>query len=88
VGLERCPLSLVSIIGELLEWKSSGSGSRKPRFTAVGIRCAAHALPAKLAVTSPTSGGRSVGLVRLRTKATEFRFCFVPICGIKIEEQS
>jgi hypothetical protein len=31
VGLERGPLSLVRIIEELLEWKSSGSGSRKPR---------------------------------------------------------
>jgi hypothetical protein len=28
--------------------------------------------PQKLALTSPTSGGRSVGVVRLRTKATEF----------------
>jgi hypothetical protein len=28
--------------------------------------------PQKLAVTSPTSDGRSVGIVRLRTKATEF----------------
>jgi hypothetical protein len=30
---------------ELLEWKSSGSGSRKPRLTAVGIRCADHMTP-------------------------------------------
>jgi hypothetical protein len=30
--------------------------------------------PQKLALTSPTSGGLSVGRVRLRTKATEFRF--------------
>jgi hypothetical protein len=28
--------------------------------------------PLKLALTSPTSGGRSVGRVRLRTKPTEF----------------
>jgi hypothetical protein len=28
----------------------------------------------KLALTSPTSSGRSVGIVRLRTKATEFVF--------------
>jgi hypothetical protein len=28
--------------------------------------------PQKLAQTSPTSGGRSVGMVRSRTKATEF----------------
>jgi hypothetical protein len=27
--------------------------------------------PQKLALTSPTSGGCSVGIVRLRTKATE-----------------
>jgi hypothetical protein len=32
--------------------------------------------PQKLALTS-TSGGRSVGVILLRTKATEFRFCFV-----------
>jgi hypothetical protein len=44
VGLERGPLSLVRIIEELLEWKSSGSGSRKQN-TAVGIRCADHATP-------------------------------------------
>jgi hypothetical protein len=43
VGLEQGPLSLVSITEELLEWKSRGSGSRKPRLTAVGIRCADHA---------------------------------------------
>jgi hypothetical protein len=30
--------------------------------------------PQNLALTSPTGGGRSVGIVRLRTKATEFRF--------------
>jgi hypothetical protein len=29
--------------------------------------------PLKLALTSPTSGGRSVGIVRLRTQATEFQ---------------
>jgi hypothetical protein len=31
--------------------------------------------PQKLALTSPTYGGRSVGIVSLRTKATEFVFC-------------
>jgi hypothetical protein len=70
VGLERGPLSLMMIIEELLEWKSSGSGQenrindrgdplRWPRDT--------H-YPQKLALPSPTSGGRSVGIVRLRTK--------------------
>jgi len=41
----------------------------------VGIRCADHVTPLyrqKLALTSPTGGGRSVGIVCSRTKATEF----------------
>jgi len=33
--------------------------------------------PQKLALTSPTGGGRSVGMVRSRTKATEFSFSLV-----------
>jgi hypothetical protein len=42
---ERGPLSLVRITEELLEWKSSGSESRKARLTAVGIRWADHTTP-------------------------------------------
>jgi len=41
----------------------------------VGTRCADHVTPLypqKLALTSPTGGGRSVGIVRVRIKATEF----------------
>jgi len=41
----------------------------------VGTRCADHVTPLypqKLALTSPTGGDRSVGIVRVRTKATEF----------------
>ena len=59
-----------------LNKKSSGSRFRKQRLTAVGTRCANHVTPLypqKLALTSPTGGGRSVGMVRSRTKATEFR---------------
>jgi len=40
----------------------------------VGTRCADHVTPLypqKLALTSPTGGGRSVGIVRVRTKTTE-----------------
>ena len=60
--------------------KSSGSRSRKQRLTAVGSRCADHVTPLsprKLALTSPTGGGRSVGIVRVRTKATEFSFMYM-----------
>jgi hypothetical protein len=44
--------------------------SWKLRLTAAGIRCADHVTPSigkKLALASLTSGGRSVGIVRLRT---------------------
>jgi hypothetical protein len=63
----------VSTIEELLGKNSSGS-SLKNENTAVGIRYADHVAPLcpqKLALTSTTSGGRSVGIVRSRTKATE-----------------
>ena len=43
----------------------------------MGTRCADHVTPLypqKLALTSPTAGGRSAGIVRVRTKATEFSF--------------
>jgi hypothetical protein len=45
VVLERGPLSLIIINEELLKWKSSRSGSRKPRLTAVEIRCSDHVTP-------------------------------------------
>ena len=40
----------------------------------MGTRCANHVTPLypqKLVLTLPTGGGRSVGMVRSRTKATE-----------------
>ena len=55
--------------------KSCGSRSRKQRLTAVGTRCTDHMTPLypqKLALTSPTGGSRSVSIVHVRTKATEF----------------
>ena len=45
----------------------------------MGTRCADHVTPLypqKLALTSPTGGGRSVDIVRSRTKATEFSLVF------------
>jgi hypothetical protein len=43
--------------------------------TAVGIHHADHVVPSirkSLAITSPTSGDRSVGIVRSRTQTMEF----------------
>jgi hypothetical protein len=78
--LERGPLSLVSTTEELLGRNSSGSGleirkygrrdlSRWPRGTLYPQK--------KLAPTSLTSGGRSVGIVSLWTEATEFFYFFI-----------
>jgi hypothetical protein len=69
VGLERGPHSLLRIIEQLLEWKSSGSGL-ETRINDRGdpLRWQHDTLYLKkLALTSATSGGRSVGIVRLRT---------------------
>jgi hypothetical protein len=52
--------------------------SRKPILTAVGIRFADHATSSiriRLTLTSPTSDGRSVGIVRLRTKSHGVFLC-------------
>ena len=49
---------------------------------AMGNRCADHVTPLypqKLALPSPTGGGRSVGIVRSRTKATEFSLVYIYI---------
>jgi hypothetical protein len=46
---------------------------------AVGIRHADHVAPSirkKLAITSPTSGSRSVGIVHSRTQTMEFFLSF------------
>jgi len=51
----------------------------------VGTRCADHVTPLypqKLALNSPTGGGRSVGIVRVRTKATELTY-YVHLVGTK-----
>jgi hypothetical protein len=78
VVLERGPLSLLITIEELLGRKSSGSGLEIREY---GRRDSSH-LPhgtlylQKLTLTSPTRGGRSVGIVHPRTQATEFSFSF------------
>jgi hypothetical protein len=72
------PLSLVSTIEELLGRNSSGSGLKNQEYgRGDPLRWPRDILyPQKLALTLPTSGDRSFGIVRLRTKATEFvLFC-------------
>jgi hypothetical protein len=75
VGLERGSLCLVSTTEELLrrnsisDLESREYGARDP------LRLPRDALHKQnVALTSPTSGGRSFGIVRWRAKATEFSF--------------
>jgi hypothetical protein len=74
VDLERVPLSLVSTIEELLGRNSScfgleirEYGCEDPLRWPLGTLCLQ-----KLSLTSPTSDGRSVIIVRSRTKAAVF----------------
>jgi hypothetical protein len=69
----------VSANEELLGRKGSGS-SLKTENTAMEIHCSNNAntlSPERVALTSPTSGSRSVGIVRSRTNAMGFVVCFV-----------
>jgi hypothetical protein len=74
VGLERGPLSLVSTIEELLGRKSSCPGLENGYYVLGDPFCWPRntLYPQTLELTSPTSGGRSVCIVRARTKAMEF----------------
>jgi hypothetical protein len=65
----------LSTIEELLERKSSGSGleNRDHGHRGSAALTTRHSsIRKKLLLTSPTSGGRSVGIVRSQTKVTEF----------------
>jgi hypothetical protein len=66
----------VSTTEELLDRKITAP-VYKTENTVVEIRHADHVTPfypQKLAITSPTSGGGSVGIVRSRTQTMEFSF--------------
>jgi hypothetical protein len=78
-SLERGPFSLVSTTEELLGRNNSGSGlENREHVRGDPLRWPRDTLyPQKLALTSPTCGGRWVGIFRLRTKATEFVCLFV-----------
>jgi hypothetical protein len=74
VGLERGLLSLVSTIEELLGRNTNGSGFENREYGRRDPLCwPRNTLYAqKLALTSPTSGCRSLGIVCLQTQAMEF----------------
>jgi hypothetical protein len=91
VGLERVPLSLVRIIEELSGRNSSGSGLENREY-GLGdrLRWPRDTLyQQKLALTSPTCGGLSVCIVRMRTKNKEFVFvCIVSFSFFENRESS
>jgi hypothetical protein len=74
VGLERGQLSLENRTEELPRRKGSGSGLENREYGRRDPFCWQRNThyPQKLALSSPTSGGRSVGIVRSRTKVMEF----------------
>jgi hypothetical protein len=76
VGLEQGSLSLVNTTEELLGRTSSSSDLENREDSHGDPLCwSSNTLyPQKLALTLPTSGSRSVSIVRLWTKATEFSF--------------
>jgi hypothetical protein len=74
-GLERGPLSLASTIEELFERKRSGSGLENRDYGRRGSDALTMRHPLysqKLALTSPTSGGHSVSIVRSQNQTMEF----------------
>jgi hypothetical protein len=85
VGLEQGPLSLMGTTEELHERKSSGSDLENRDYDrrGSGVLTTRHtSIRKKLALTSTTSGGRSVGLVHSRNQAMDF--IFVQECSVAL----
>jgi hypothetical protein len=74
VGLERGPLSLVNTTEELLRKKNRGSDNTVVGDPPRWLRDTLYLQ--KLALSLPTSGARSVGIVRSRTQATAIFITF------------
>jgi hypothetical protein len=70
VGLERGPLGLLSTIEELLARRSGSSLENGEYGHSDPSRDTLY--PQTFALTSPTSGCLSVGIICSRTQATEF----------------
>jgi hypothetical protein len=76
VGLERVHSASWVQLRSYLKGKSSGSCLERREYSRRDPSRWQRGTfyPQKLALTSSTSGGRSVGIVRSRTQATEFSF--------------
>jgi hypothetical protein len=76
VGLAGGPLSLVSTVEEQLGRKSSGSGLEIRDYARRDLSRRPHGIfyPQKWALTYPTCGALSIGVVRSRTEAMGFVF--------------
>jgi hypothetical protein len=82
VGLQRGPLSLVNTLEELLRRKSSGSGLENREYGRKGsVKLSTWH---KMAPTSLTSSGRSVGIVRSRIQATELGYLYQCIISMRL----
>jgi hypothetical protein len=81
------PLSLVSTTEELLWRKSSGFSVENREYGHRGPLCWPRntLYPQKMALTSPTSGSRSVSIVHLWTKVMEFVLFVVISTLIKVK---
>jgi hypothetical protein len=86
VDLERNPLRLVSTAEELLGRKCSGFSLENLDYGRKGSAALTTRHPSirkkKLALTSLTSGGRSVGIVRSQTQTTEFVVVVVVLVAV------
>jgi hypothetical protein len=73
----------VSTTEELLGRKNSGSGVENREYCRRDPSCCPRGTlyPQELALTSPTSCGRSVGIVRSRTQAMD-SFCILASCNV------
>jgi hypothetical protein len=88
VDLVRGPLSLVSTTDELLGRKSSDFGLERREYGSGEPSCWQRdtLYPQKLILTSPTSGGHPVDIVRSRTKATKLFVFGWYTCGLDVSK--
>jgi hypothetical protein len=86
VFLERAPLSLVRITEELLNGKVAAPGLKTEINDRGDSLCwpRDNLYPLNLALISPTSVGRSVGMFLLRAKLSIFVFVFDKIYSVSL----